>query len=79
MTLDSPVFPHKCALKILCGARAILASYIIFMRVASSEQRVNRSGRSWYQIQSMNVLRVFYGLDFAYSPRGPRPRPLKFS
>ena len=26
MTFDSPVFPHMCAIKILCGARAILAS-----------------------------------------------------
>ena len=26
MTFDSPVFLHMCAIKILCGARAILAS-----------------------------------------------------
>ena len=27
-TFDSPVFPHKCAIKKLCGARAILASTV---------------------------------------------------
>ena len=25
----------------------------------------------------MSVLRVIYGRDFAYSPRGPRPSPFK--
>ena len=34
---------------------------------------LNRSGNFWYQIESMNVLRVNYGLDFAISPRGPCP------
>ena len=38
-------------------------------------KRLNRSGNFWFQIESMNVLRVNYGLDFAFSPRGPCPRP----
>ena len=39
------------------------------------EKWLNRFGNFWYQIESMNVLRVNYGLDFAFSPRGPCPRP----
>ena len=31
MTFDSPVFPHKCAVKILGGARALLASIVLFL------------------------------------------------
>ena len=38
-------------------------------------KRLNRSGNFWFQIESMNVLRVNYGLDFAFSPRGPCSRP----
>ena len=34
---------------------------------------LNTIENSWCQIQSMNVLRVIYGLDFAYSPRGLCP------
>ena len=39
------------------------------------EKWLNGSGNFWYQIESMNVLHVNYGLDFAFSPRGPCPRP----
>ena len=39
------------------------------------EKWLNRFEFFWYKIESMNVLRVNYGLDFALSPRGPCPRP----
>ena len=34
---------------------------------------LNRSGKFWYQIESMDFLPVIYGLDFAYSPRDSCP------
>ena len=38
---------------------------------------LNRSRKFWYQVKSIDVLRVIHGLDFAYSPRGAHPSPLK--
>ena len=64
------------------GQPSLQYLYIIYERPKWTiptflRKRLNRSGRFWYQIKSMDVLRVICGLDFAYSPRGPRPSPLK--
>ena len=37
------------------------------------EKWLNRFGNFWYHIESTRVSRVNYGLDFAFSPRGPCP------
>ena len=72
----SAVFSKKCHLSILGTHKySIIDERPKWACHTFLEKWLNRFGNFWYQIESMNVLRVNYGLDFAFSPRGPCPSP----
>ena len=81
MTFDSPVFPHKCAVKILCTARAILAINIIFMNGQNGfgrvflRKRLKRFASFWYQGLLMITLKVNSPFRATPEPRGTHPSP----